>query len=358
MRTPPASRSVPRSSRSPRPPRTLNDIAAGPPRLDHQRPGRRGLPDQRLHLDVLLYKDQPDAAKGKALVDFLWWATHDGQAMPPAAALRPAAQGIHSRWWRRSFDRSPSAASRRRALHNGNARSRSRRHRSGLSSGLTPPMDKKHCDGPASESIGRARCAPRCRARGGPGGRRNRATASSSARSPPPAPVAPVLLILFLAVLLYGAWPAISAFGFSFLTIKRLGAQPGQASSTARSPSSSARWSARRLPCASRPRSVSPWRRSLTRSFRRGSAGASRFVIEILATIPSVVYGLWGVFVLAPWVMNVLARRCWPARWVSCRLFGQPEDPRNMLCAVLMLVDHDPADDRRRCRWIPCGPCR
>jgi phosphate transport system substrate-binding protein len=29
---------------------------------------------------ILLYQEQPDAAKGKALVDFLWWATHDGQA--------------------------------------------------------------------------------------------------------------------------------------------------------------------------------------------------------------------------------------------------------------------------------------
>jgi phosphate transport system substrate-binding protein len=28
---------------------------------------------------VLLYKDQKDAAKGKALVDLLWWAVHDGQ---------------------------------------------------------------------------------------------------------------------------------------------------------------------------------------------------------------------------------------------------------------------------------------
>ena len=27
---------------------------------------------------VLLYRNQPDAAKGKALVDFLWWGTHDG----------------------------------------------------------------------------------------------------------------------------------------------------------------------------------------------------------------------------------------------------------------------------------------
>lgn len=28
---------------------------------------------------ILVYKEQPDAAKGKALVDFLWWAIHDGE---------------------------------------------------------------------------------------------------------------------------------------------------------------------------------------------------------------------------------------------------------------------------------------
>ena len=28
---------------------------------------------------VLIYKDQKDAGKGKAMTDFLWWATHDGQ---------------------------------------------------------------------------------------------------------------------------------------------------------------------------------------------------------------------------------------------------------------------------------------
>jgi phosphate transport system substrate-binding protein len=28
---------------------------------------------------LLVYKDQPDAVKGKALVNFLWWAIHDGQ---------------------------------------------------------------------------------------------------------------------------------------------------------------------------------------------------------------------------------------------------------------------------------------
>ena len=28
---------------------------------------------------ILVYKDQKDSTKGKALVDFLWWATHDGE---------------------------------------------------------------------------------------------------------------------------------------------------------------------------------------------------------------------------------------------------------------------------------------
>jgi phosphate transport system substrate-binding protein len=38
---------------------------------------------------VLVYKEQSDAAKGQATVDFLWWATHEGQAA--AAPLHYAA---------------------------------------------------------------------------------------------------------------------------------------------------------------------------------------------------------------------------------------------------------------------------
>jgi len=37
----------------------------------------------------LAYKDQKDEAKGKALVDFLWWATHDGQKMAPDLVYAP-----------------------------------------------------------------------------------------------------------------------------------------------------------------------------------------------------------------------------------------------------------------------------
>ncbi|MCU1276567.1 MAG: phosphate transporter, periplasmic phosphate-binding protein, partial [bacterium] len=30
---------------------------------------------------VLIYKEQPDVAKGKAIGQFLWWAIHDGQKL-------------------------------------------------------------------------------------------------------------------------------------------------------------------------------------------------------------------------------------------------------------------------------------
>lgn len=38
---------------------------------------------------ILLYQEQQDAGKGKALVDFLWWATHDGQAMSASLEYAP-----------------------------------------------------------------------------------------------------------------------------------------------------------------------------------------------------------------------------------------------------------------------------
>ena len=48
---------------------------------------------------VLVYKDQKDAVKGKALVDFLWWALHDGQAVTkdPQYAYAPLPQEVVTR---------------------------------------------------------------------------------------------------------------------------------------------------------------------------------------------------------------------------------------------------------------------
>jgi phosphate transport system substrate-binding protein len=38
---------------------------------------------------ILVYKDQKDAAKGKALVDFLWWGLHDGEAFAKPLQYAP-----------------------------------------------------------------------------------------------------------------------------------------------------------------------------------------------------------------------------------------------------------------------------
>jgi phosphate transport system substrate-binding protein len=38
---------------------------------------------------LLVYKDMPDAAKGEALLHFLWWAAHDGQNLAPPLEYAP-----------------------------------------------------------------------------------------------------------------------------------------------------------------------------------------------------------------------------------------------------------------------------
>src|SRR5439155_19487864 len=51
---------------------------------------------------LLVYQDQPGAAKGEALVRFLWWAIHDGQKLAapldyaplPGAAVRKVGQTL------------------------------------------------------------------------------------------------------------------------------------------------------------------------------------------------------------------------------------------------------------------------
>lgn len=46
---------------------------------------------------ILLYKDQTDAAKGKALVEFLWWAIHDGQKLAAPLDYAPLPKPVVAR---------------------------------------------------------------------------------------------------------------------------------------------------------------------------------------------------------------------------------------------------------------------
>ena len=146
---------------------------------------------------------------------------------------------------------------------------------------------------------------------------------------------APALLVVFLAVLIYGAWPSIRAFGASFLISsvwepnparEQYGAFPFIAGTLVSSLLALALAAPVGIAVATYINEVLPWR----------LRGLFRFAVEILATIPSVVYGLWGVFVLAPWVQHtiqpVLARSLG-----FLPIFGEPREPRNMLCAILVL---------------------
>jgi len=46
---------------------------------------------------ILAYKDQKDATKGKALVDFLWWGIHDGESFAKDLLYAPLPQEIVTR---------------------------------------------------------------------------------------------------------------------------------------------------------------------------------------------------------------------------------------------------------------------
>ncbi len=46
---------------------------------------------------ILVYKDQKDATKGKALVDFLWWGIHDGEAFAKELQYAPLPADIVKR---------------------------------------------------------------------------------------------------------------------------------------------------------------------------------------------------------------------------------------------------------------------
>jgi phosphate transport system substrate-binding protein len=46
---------------------------------------------------ILVYKEQKDAAKGKALVDFLWWGIHDGEAFAKELQYAPLPADIVKR---------------------------------------------------------------------------------------------------------------------------------------------------------------------------------------------------------------------------------------------------------------------
>lgn len=62
------------------------------------------------------------------------------------------------------------------------------------------------------------------------------------------------------------------------------------------------------------------------------------FLIELLAAVPSVVYGLWGVFVLCPFLANHVETPISNSRWGTFWLFNAPPNGNDMLAASLILA--------------------
>jgi phosphate transport system permease protein len=154
----------------------------------------------------------------------------------------------------------------------------------------------------------------------------------------------PLIMVLFLGVLLYGAWPAFHALGFSIFT------------STNWDPSDSSKnfgglaflygtiaTSVLALLIAG-PVGIAV-AAFLHEILERRTRGVIVFLIETLATIPSVVYGMWGLFVLKPFVTNVIQPHLKPLQPVLDRifhghfpLFNGPPIGVGMLTGTLILI--------------------
>ena len=86
-----------------------------------------------------------------------------------------------------------------------------------------------------------------------------------------------------------------------------------------------------------------------------GRACAEESLIELLAAIPSVVYGLWGIFVVIPLIRPLCDWLHTHLGWIP--LFGTGLSGPGLLPAVDRAGDHGAADDHRdlaATRWSRC----
>src|SRR2546421_1602570 len=147
--------------------------------------------------------------------------------------------------------------------------------------------------------------------------------------------VAPAMIVVFIAILLVGAWPSVKEFGFSFITSSVWEPNPDREQYGAFPFIVGTLVSSMLALAIAAPVGIAV-ATFISEVLHPKLKGTVRFVIEILATVPSVMYGLWGIFVLAPFVMKHLVPVLTKALgWTP--FFREPIDPRNMLCAVLIL---------------------
>jgi phosphate transport system permease protein len=112
----------------------------------------------------------------------------------------------------------------------------------------------------------------------------------------------PLLVLLFIAVLVAGAAPALAKFGWGFLTSKTWDANAEGGPMFGALPfiyGTIVTAVAALLIAAPVGIATATFLAEIVGPKVRGVIA---FLLEILATIPSVVYGMWGLFILAPWI--------------------------------------------------------
>lgn len=146
----------------------------------------------------------------------------------------------------------------------------------------------------------------------------------------------PALIILAGTVVLVGGWPALSKFGFSFITSTewdqvagRFGAAPAIFGTIVTSLLALIIATPLALGVALFISEIAPgWLRT-----------PLAFLVDLLAAIPSVVYGLWGVFVLVPLLrQDVMPFLTKTLHLENFPLFSGPQYGPSMLAAGLILA--------------------
>lgn len=108
-----------------------------------------------------------------------------------------------------------------------------------------------------------------------------------------------VLMILFLAVLIHGAWPSIERFGISFLFTNEWDPNEEREAYGALASIYGTLFSAVMALVVAGPIGIGV-AAFINEVFPARFRSTVVFLIEILATIPSIVYGIWAFFVLTP----------------------------------------------------------
>lgn len=142
------------------------------------------------------------------------------------------------------------------------------------------------------------------------------------------------LLAAMVAVLTVMSWPAITRFGFKFVTTSEWNSWTGEFGALALVHGTLVTSVIALLLAVPVGIGVALFLNELSPRWLAKPLG---FGVEMLAAIPSIVYGLWGVFVLAPWLRDSL--QPWLAKYLGwLPLFQGPPMGVGYLCAGMVLA--------------------